>query len=202
MNGPVILPSYVRLLRNGPRATSAFGAESTWSEPRVRRDVRGSGRQTTTRSRFPGVRAHRVVSGLAAVAILALSMFAVAPASAQALGSWTFVCKGNGVGAVSWSWLLGGTPISGAGGTASCGGTETLTGTSAPPANANGITVTLTVSAGPDVRSKSVTMSFDGTSSFEVKVGAHVSDRFFDPDCSIRGCWVHEHEGAEFDLQG
>ncbi len=147
---------------------------------------------------------HAVAGRLGTLIVMALAIaaFAIPPAAAQESASWALDCRGNGTGAVSWNWLLHGTPISGAGGSASCGGTETLTGTSTRPANANGITVTLTVSAGPDFRSKSVTKSFGVTSSLELKVSAHVSDRFFDPSCSIRGCWVHGHEGAEFDLQG
>lgn len=201
MNAPVILPSYVRLLRNRPRATSAFGAGSVRAEIAVRRDVRDSKRQPTTWSRFAGVRAPRVVSELVAFAILALSMFVIAPASAQSSGLWALDCKGNSSGGASWNWLQNGMPISGAGGSAGCSGTMNVTGTSARPANANGLAVV--VYANGDTNS--ATKSFDATQSFQVHLNAGASYRVYEWWCTAGlrcSSWAHFQEDAHFSLDG
>jgi len=130
-------------------------------------------------------------------------MFATAPASAQASGSWTLECKGNTSGVVSWDWLLDSTPISGASGSAACSGTMTLTGTSARPANANGFVGVLYVSAGDKANTKLATKSFDAIKSFQVHLSTGASDRVCVPEPESRNCvWVHFLEGAHFSIQG
>src|SRR5437879_8597178 len=72
---------------------------------------RGSGRGTTAiRSRFAGVRTRRTTSAMFALALLAHSTFAIAPATAQASGSWSLDCNGIASGSVSWTWMLNGVP--------------------------------------------------------------------------------------------
>ncbi len=135
-----------------------------------------------------------------AVAIMGFLAFAIAPASAQSSGSWTLDCKGTGSGGVSWTWLLDGTPISGASGSATCVGAMTVTGSSARPANANGFAAILSVSAGYNGDTKSVNKTFDTTASFKVSLSASASGWY--QNCDLRCVWAHAHEAAEFSLQG
>ena len=146
----------------------------------------------------------RMVSAVTPITLLALSTFAVAPGSAQSSASWSLDCTGNGMGAVSWNWLLDGAIISEAGGSVTCTGTMTLTGTNARPANANGFSATLRSSAGDKDAIQSASRSFDVSKPFQVKIRASASDRFCvqvfpDPSCIA---WLNEHEGAHFALQG
>ncbi len=143
-------------------------------------------------------------SAIFAIATLALSVFVLAPASAQASGSWTLGCNGNASGSVSWNWLLDGAPIAGGGGSAACSGTMTSAGTSARPSNANGFTATLNVSAGADTTTKTGTKSFAATQSFQMKLTAGAQDR-------VRVCippernncfWANLDENANFSFQG
>ncbi len=131
---------------------------------------------------------------------LALSAIAIAPASAQSSGSWTLDCKGSGSGGVSWTWLLDGTPISGAGGSATCDGAMSVTGSSARPASANGFAAIVSVSAGYNGDAKSVNKTFDTTASFKVSLSASASGWY--QNCDLRCFWAHAHEGAKFSLQG
>src|SRR2546422_7281730 len=121
-----------------------------------------------TRTRFGTVRTPRVMSAACGMAVLALSMFAIAPAAAQASGSWTLDCKGNFSGGVSWNWTLNGVPISGTGGSVGCSGTMSATGISARPSDANGFVAGVHASADADSNTKTVTKTFDTGSSFRV----------------------------------
>ena len=145
----------------------------------------------------------RVTSAGLALTFLALSVLATSPASAQAPGSWALTCKGNAAAHVSWEWLADGAPISGASGSATCATTATITGTSVPPANANGLTVTLSVTAGDNFASKTTTKSFDPTKSTKVTVSVSSSDRFCVQIFPYPTCitWVNDHEGAQFSLE-
>lgn len=142
----------------------------------------------------------RVVRGMWTASMIvgiALSTFAVVPASAQASNVWTLDCKGNSLGGASWTWLLNGAPIAGASQTAGCADTNSLTGTVARPSSANGLMVQ--VSAGGDTNT--ITKSFDPTGSVSVREGAHLNafGTFCLPDS--RTCFqVHSQEGEHFSL--
>ena len=141
-----------------------------------------------------------------AAAVFAIMMLPVlvGPASAQTPGLWTLDCKGSGGrGSVSWNWLLNGAPIPGVGGSATCADTMTVTGTSARPADANGVEVALLAFAGYDEQVKSATKSFDPGTAFKVQLGASVTDRvcvfFIEPRTCL--LWEHVHERAQFTLE-
>jgi len=141
---------------------------------------------------------------VSAIAVLALSTFAITPASALSPKSWTLNCEGSGGRAsVSWNWLLNGAPVPGAGGSAACADTMTMTGTSAHPPNANGIEVALLVSAGSNDRAKYTTKSFDPGKAFKVQLGASAGDRvcvfFVEPRTCL--LWERVDEHARFSLE-
>src|SRR3989454_2366250 len=172
----------------------------------IRRDApstfRGSGRGTTAiRSRFVGVRTRRTTSAVFALALLALSTFAIAPAAAQASGSWTLDCKGNSSGGVSWNWRLNGVPISGAGGSVGCSGTMSATGISARPSDANGFVATVYASAAADAHTNTVTKTFDTASSFQVNLSTSANG--WGTFCVERHCdTFHVKEDVHFSFQG
>src|SRR3989454_12745805 len=193
--------------RHGVRTEDAFRVSEPSGQPTfIRSDApstfRSSGRGTPAiRSRFAGVRTRRTTSAVFALALLALSTFAIAPATAQASGSWTLDCKGNSSGGVSWNWTLNGVPISGAGGSVGCSGTMSATGISARPSDANGFVAEVHVSAGPDANTNTVTKTFDTASSFQVHLSTSANG--WVTFCFYRTCYtVHLKEDVHFSLQG
>jgi len=193
--------------RHGVRTGDAFRESEPSGQPTfIRRDApstfRGSGRGTTAiRSRFVGVRTRRTTSAVFALALLALSTFAIAPAAAQASGSWTLDCKGNSSGGVSWNWRLNGVPISGAGGSVGCSGTMSATGISARPSDANGFVATVYASAAADAHTNTVTKTFDTASSFQVNLSTSANG--WGTFCVERHCdTFHVKEDVHFSFQG
>lgn len=133
---------------------------------------------------------------------LAIGVFAVSPAAAQASASWTLACTGNGAGGVAWQWLQNGAAITGASGAASCSD-SILSGTIARPANANGIQVTIGASAGSNSHSKIGTKSFGTGSSFKMQLSATASESTWITVCIDRTCTtthVNIHEKVDFSL--
>ena len=157
---------------------------------------------TMTRNNFAGLRVSRTMSAVFGVALLALSTFAIAPATAQASGSWSLDCNGSASGGVSWNWTLNGVSISGAGGSVGCSGTMSATGTSARPSDANGFVATVHASAGRDANTNTVTKTFDTASSFQVKLSTSASGWVM--ICPERGyCFTsHVKEDVHFSFQG
>src|SRR2546425_3882808 len=132
---------------------------------------------------------------------LAISTFAIVPASAQTSGSWSFDCNGSASGGVSWNWTLNGVSISGAGGSVGCSGTMSATGISARPSDANGFVAEVHVSAGADSNTKTVTKTFDTASSVHVDLSTSASG--WVTFCVERHCsTVHVKEDVHFSLQG
>ena len=121
-----------------------------------------------------------VASGLA----LALALGS-APASAQGSYAWSLTCnsgnQGGGYASAFWSWTQNGSAIATAAAPAACYGTAAESGLgSAPPANADGYTISLTVCVQPlyfppDCTSKSVTKSYTPGTAFSASVHASVS---------------------------
>jgi len=146
------------------------------------------------------IRAWWVAVVLAIVVLAGLAGAATAAKSASY--SWTLRCTGShGGSTTSWDWLQNGQVISGAGGTASCSDR----GHGTRPTNANGITASLTawVSGliGGDSVTKSATLSFDPTKSFELRIDASVTAFVCDRSLHGPGC-TFVTEAATFDLTG
>src|SRR2546422_4423039 len=193
--------------RHGVRTGDAFRESEPSGQPTfIRGDApstfRGPGRGTTAiRSRFAGVRTRRTTSAVFALALLALSTFAIAPAAAQASGSWSLDCNGSSSGGVSWNWRLNGVPISGAGGSVGCSGTMSATGISARPSDANGFVATVYASAPAGAHTNTVTKTVDTPSSLQVKLTTSANG--WGTFCVERHCdTFHVKEDVHFSFQG
>ncbi len=147
----------------------------------------------------------RRVTGLLVLGLM-LSAYVIGSAIAQGSASWTLDCKGNGSGLVSWNWLRDGVVISGAGGSATCSGTTLLTGTSARPANANGLGVTLSALLPDDGHTKSPMKAFGSGQVVKVRLSVSVNNEEWSWGCIWPGAcfWSHLHlqESVQFSFQG
>jgi len=116
--------------------------------------------------------------------VLGLTCFA-GSASAQTSYSWSLACQngpeGGGYAAASWSWTQNGAPIASAATPPACYGTATQGGLGiAPPAGADGYSLTLSVCVqplytSPDCQSKSAVKSFSPGQSFSTTLNSSVS---------------------------
>jgi len=77
-------------------------------------------------------------------------------------------------------------------------------GTSARPANANGIEVALSAAAGANEHSKFTTKSFEAGKAFKMQLSASASDFVCLFPIEPRSCliWAHVHERAQFSVEG
>ncbi len=142
-----------------------------------------------------------IAVGCALVAVALLSF--AAPAAAQTPGSWTLDCKGNFGGAsVSLQWHDNGVLL--ATGAGSCSLTGTLSGFSAPPANANLLVVTLTVSAYSSSHSRTDSISIIPGQAFTVHLSASAHGASIEPSptCKYFCIDLTPHEHARFSFDG
>lgn len=130
---------------------------------------------------------HEILTRLAFVSTgLALATaLSSAPASAQSSDAWSLTCQsgnqGGGYASAFWSWTQNGTAVATAAAPPACYGTASQSGLgSAPPANADGYSISLTVCVQPlyfptDCTSKSVSKSYSAGTAFSATVHASVS---------------------------